>query len=250
MTATAEKNLVTLSAAELELELRRMDSGEIREQMCMIEAGVGRELSPAAREAAGVWHEMCWHVATGRDTRGIAGKWDQISRRYVRAENGKPENLRAHNNTLLIRAAHNGRRNWDVCLHEAAHAIVAHSFAVEVEDVTVWRSDGPASVTVNEGGSVDWGTRVMCRVAAHEALQLADIPTGYHCRSDLKEAHEIAKDALGTDRKAAAKVKELSERVRDMLTQDKYARQLLTVATALSERNSLSGDEFRELLGA
>jgi hypothetical protein len=247
-----EKPIFTFSSAELELSLRRQSFQDIRAEMQMIDDDLrDRTLTPVAREALGVWHALAWAVATDRDTREIAQKWDQISRRWTRAlNNGKRADLTAHNAMLAIRAADKGRRYWDVALHESAHAIIAHSQGAEIEDITVWRSDGPASVTL-KNREMAWEGQIMCRVAAHEAFQLADIRAGYHCRSDLREAHEIARAALGNDeKKAAAKVKELSERVAGMLTEGKYTGQLLKVATALSERISISGDEFRELIRA
>lgn len=254
MTATAEaptqKDVLTLSAAALELELRKMREGEIREQMRMIEEGLKNdELSLVAREAAGVWHELAYYVFTDRDTREVAAKWDQLSRTWNRAANGKPEDLARRENVLMIRAAYiAGGRYFVTGLHEAAHAVIAHSFGAHIEHITVLCSDlGPACVTLTEQ-DMAYEARIMYRVASREALLLADIPVGRSCYSDLTQAHEIAKDALGSDRKAAAKVKELSGRVRDMLTTDKYRRQLLTVATALDRRISLSGDEFRRLL--
>jgi hypothetical protein len=206
-------------------------------------------LTLVAREALSGWREMTWMILTDRDCGQTADRWDQISARFVRAVNGKPDKFRSHNNTLAIRAAHNGRRDWDVALHEAAHAIIAHSQGAEVEEITRCHTNGPACVTLTDDG-VAWESQIMYRLASREALRLAELPDSIACRTDIRQAHEIARAALGNDEKrAAAKVKELGERVAGMLTEDKYTRQLLKVARALSERISLSGDEFRELVG-
>lgn len=239
------------SAAELERDLRRMSRDELLEERAKVEQDMQIQgLTLAAREALSVWREMTWMILTDRDCGQTADKWDQISARFVRAVNGKPDKLRSHTNALAIRAAHNGRRTWGTALHEAAHAVIAHSQGADVEEITVWRSDGPACVTLYEDG-LPWESKIMHRVAAREALRIAEIPFSTDFQSDISQSHAIARAALGGDEKrAAAKVKELGERVADMLVEGKYTRQLLKVARALSERVTLTGAEFRELVGA
>jgi hypothetical protein len=239
------------------LELRRLDEDDLREQLWAIDAIDRSELTPAGREAADVWHEMAWAVYTGRSTRQTAEKWDQISGRYVRDANGKPEKMQAHINALRLREARpsgqgpSAWRRWPVCIHEAAHAVIANSFGSRIEEVASWRHDGPASVQLPKNDAMSWEQHVMTLMASRAALLLAGFADELRgCRKDSEQAHELALIATGDEKKAAARVKELSERVAGMLIEDKYTRQLIKVATALDERVSLSGDEFRELIRA
>jgi hypothetical protein len=256
-TATAEKEVMHLSGAELELELRRLGEDGQREQLWAIDAIDRAELMPVTREVLDLWHEMAWNVYTDRDTRQTAAKWDVISRKWLREANGRPDELRWHNNALAIREARpsgqgpSAWRRWPVCIHEAAHAIIAHSCGSQIEEVASWRHDGPPAVQLPKNDRMSWEQHVMTLMASREALLLAGFADELRgCRKDSEQAHELALIATGDEKRAAARVKELSERVAGMLIEDKYTRQLIKVATALDERVSLSGDEFRELIRA
>ncbi len=88
----------------------------------------------------------------------------------------------------------------------------------------------------------------MMLLGAKEAMLLAGIDLGQRCRADLTQAHDIAREHTKDERTAAQKVKELSERVSQMLTEDPYARQLRDVADALMKHTTLTGEQFRSII--
>jgi hypothetical protein len=258
-TATPGKNedILTLTAEALELELRRMTANELIDQVVALDA-VDRDplLTPAGREQGGLWRQLAAAVYYGRDTTLIAQEWDRAATRVRRAENGRPEGWRTHQNVSALREAGDrplgpsARLRWEVSVHEAAHAVIADALGAQIERINVFRSpaSGPIAVTLREGG-LTADERVMLRVAAHEALKLAGIEPGYGTRTDLRQAHEIARDACGGDEKqAASKVKELSAKVAKLLVTDPLAQQLRAVAQALQTELMLDADAFRALM--
>jgi hypothetical protein len=257
-TAAPPKNedILTMTAEALELELRRMTRDELLDQVVAL-SGAERdpELTPAVREQVGLWYRLANAVWCDRSTKEVAAEWDHAATRVRRADNGKPEGWVTYNNICALREAGerplglSARMRWEVSLHEASHAVVAHAFGAQIEDICVFRSAVTRiAVTLREGG-LTADERIMHRVASVEALKLAGIATGYDTATDRRQAHEIARDACGgDDKKAASRVKELSQKVSLMLVTDPYARQVREVAQALQTELRLDGDEFRRLL--
>jgi hypothetical protein len=251
-----EDDILTMTAEALELKLRRMSREELLDEVVTLEGlARDREFTPAGREQVRLWHELADAVWRDHSTKSIAEEWDRAAHRRRRAENGKPEAWAVNCNVLALREAgarplgYGARMRWEPALHEAAHAVVAATLGADVEAICAFRSGATKIAVTLRDQHCDWRSRVMLRVAAHEALKLAGIEPGYGTRTDLRQAHEIARDACGGDEKqAASKVKELSAKVAKLLVTDPLAQQLRAVAQALQTELMLDADAFRALM--